>query len=200
MELVLTFTVPSEAEGDSDMKFNILAVPQEDPDAWGDLNVTATVRPTLGFTITVTSSPPGEAHPGQRRMHNLSLVNTGNVADTVDLTYDTNFITWNVTFDLPVVPLPAFGQVTVLVTMNVPTYVQSGEYVIAITGVSRINDTVVANAHLTETVEDLRYGVSQTVDQSSAQGKPGDTVWWQMQRCSDWGSVGITGSRWALPR
>ncbi|NIS11984.1 MAG: hypothetical protein GWN97_08695, partial [Thermoplasmata archaeon] len=68
-----------------------------------------------------------------------------------------------------------------MVTMDVPTYVQSGEYVIAITGISRTNDTVIANTHITEVVEDLEYGVSVTVNQPSANGKPGDTVWWQLQ-------------------
>ncbi|UCC92936.1 MAG: hypothetical protein JSW25_09775, partial [Thermoplasmata archaeon] len=181
VDLVLAFTVPIDAEGDSEMVFNLQAVPREDPLALGELNVTATVQATLGFTITLIDSPPDDAHPGERRMHNLSVANLGNVADTVDLSYDNNFITWNVTFDVPVVPLPAFGQVVVRVTLDVPTYVQSGEYVIAITGVSRTNDTIVANAHLTETVEERRFGVSLTVGQPSTQGKPGDTVWWQLQ-------------------
>ncbi|MCK5413786.1 MAG: hypothetical protein KAJ35_00230, partial [Thermoplasmata archaeon] len=181
VEMVLSFTVPIDAEGDSDMTFNILAVPREDPDAGDELNVTATVNATLGFTIELITSPPNEAHPGERRMYNLSVTNIGNVADTVDLSYDTNFLTWNVIFDVPVVPLPAFRAVTVRVTLDVPTYVQSGEYVIAITGVSRTNDTVVANTHITVTVEDLRFGVSLNVDQPLTQGKPSDTVWWQLQ-------------------
>ncbi len=181
IDLVLEFTVPIDAEGGSQMVFSVEAVPREDPDAGHLLNVTATVRTVLGFTISVLTSPPADAHPGERRLHNISLVSTGNVADTVDLSYDTNFLTWNVTFDVPVVPLPAFGQVKVMVTMDVPTYVQSGEYVIAITGISRTNDTVIANTHITEVVEDLEYGVSVTVNQPSANGKPGDTVWWQLQ-------------------
>ncbi|MCJ2540355.1 MAG: hypothetical protein LN414_03675, partial [Candidatus Thermoplasmatota archaeon] len=181
VEMVLSFTVPIDVEGDSDMTFNILAVPREDPDAGDELNVTATVNATLGFTIDVITSPPNEAHPGEQRMYNLSVTNIGNVADTVDLSYDTNFLTWNVIFDVPVVPLPAFRAVTVRVTLDVPTYVQSGEYVIAITGVSRTNDTVVANTHITVTVEDLRLGVSLNVDQSLTQRKPGDTVWWRLQ-------------------
>jgi hypothetical protein len=145
------------------------------------VNVTATVGVVLGFTMTLLDSPVGEAHPGERRVHNVSLVNTGNVADTIDLSYDSNFLTWNVSFDVPVVPLPAFGQVKVRVTLDVPNYVQSGEYDIAITGISRTNNTVVANTHIIETVEDLRFGVSLTVNQPSASGKPGDTVWWQLQ-------------------
>ncbi len=179
--LVLEFSVPSDALGDTAMTFAIGAVPREDPDVAVLLNVTATVRAVLGFTITVMDSPAGEAHPGERRTHNLSVTSVGNVADTIDLSYDNNYITWNIVFDVPLVPLPAFGQVKVMLTMDVPEYVQSGEYVIAITGISRTNDTVVANAHITETVEDLRFGVSLSVNQPSSSGKPGDTVWWQLQ-------------------
>jgi uncharacterized membrane protein len=179
--IVLSFTVPIDAEGDTDMTFSILAVPREDPDAGDELNVTAVVNATLGFTIELITSPPDEAHPGERRMFNLSVTNIGNVDDTVDLSYDNNFLTWNVVFDVPVVPLPAFRAVTVRVTLDVPTYVQAEEYVIAITGVSRTNNTVVANTHITVTVEDLRYGVSLNVDQPLTQGKPDDTVWWQLQ-------------------
>ena len=181
IELVLAFTVPADAEGGTNMTFSVLAVPREDPEAGDELNVTATVIVLRGMTIEVISSPPNEAHPGERRTHNLSVTNLGNVDDVVDLSYDTNFLAWNVIFDIPVVPLPAFGVVVVRVTLEVPTYVQSGEYVISVTGVSRADDTVVANGHIVETVEDLRFGVSMDVSQPSAQGKPGETVWWQLQ-------------------
>jgi uncharacterized membrane protein len=181
VELVLVFTVPTDALGDSTMTFAIDAVPREDPDVADRLNVTATVGVVLGFTITVMDAPAGDAHPGESRAHNLSVTSTGNVADTVDLSYDSNFVTWNVSFDVAVVPVPAFGQVKVMVTMDVPDYVQAGDYDIAITGVSRTNDTVVANAHIAETVEERQYGVSLLVNQPTSSGKPGETVWWQLQ-------------------
>jgi hypothetical protein len=40
---------------------------------------------------------------------------------------------------------------------------------------------VVANAYVIETVEDLEFAVSMTVNQPVTQGNPGDTVWWQLQ-------------------
>jgi uncharacterized membrane protein len=181
IDLVLAFTVPIDAEGNTNMTFNILAVPREDPEGQDGLNVSALVEPDLGFTIVVRDSPPAAAHPGEARMYNLTLTNGGNVVDQVDLTYDSNFLVWNVSFDINPVTLPTFGQVTVRVGLNVPTYVQAGEYVIAITGVSRNDDTEVANTHITETVEERLYRVSLDATSATSSGKPGETVWWQLQ-------------------
>ncbi len=180
IDLVLVFQVSDTAEGDETMTFYVLAVPRQDPSAEHGLNVTATVVPEVGFTIELVTSPASDAHPGEERMHNISVRSTGNVDDVVDLSYDTNFVTWNVAFDVQAVTLPAFGSVLVKVTMTVPTYVTAGDYDIAITGISRADDTVVRNVHIVETVEDLRFGVSMVPTSTTASGRPGETVWWQL--------------------
>jgi len=187
LDLVLVFEVSDTAEGDETMTLHVLAVPRQDTSAGYELNVTATVTPVVGFTMELVTSPASEAHPGEVRMHNISVKSTGNVDDVVDLSYDTNFVTWNVAFDLQAVTLPAFGSVLVKVTMTVPSYVSAGDYDIAITGISRTDDTVVGNVHIVETVEDLRFGVSLVPTATSASGKPGETVWWQL-------TVGNTGN------
>lgn len=180
VDLVLLFQVSDTAEGHDAMTFHLLAVPRQDPTAGHGLNVTATVTPVVGFSIELVTSPPADAHPGESRMHNISVMSTGNVDDVVDLSFDTNFVTWNVEFDVQAVTLPAFGSVLVKVTLTVPTYVTAGDYDIAITGISRADDTVVGNVHIVEAVEDLRFGVSLVPTSKTASGKPGETVWWQL--------------------
>ena len=189
VDLVLTFQVPSDARGDTNMTFRLLGVPREDAEAAGELNVTAEVLAVRGLTIAVTTSPSGPAHDGETRYYNLTLTNGGNVDDVIDLTYDDNYEFWAVTFDLATVNLPAFGSVVVKVTLTVPLDTDAGEYTISVSGASRTDDTVVANAYLVETVESRRYGVSiAPTFGDKVTGKPGQTVQWEL-RVTNLGNV-----------
>jgi uncharacterized membrane protein len=169
------------------MVFHMMAVPREDPQVSDGANVTATVRVIQSFTMDVTGSPPTDAHPYETRRYNITLYSEGNINDVIDLSYDQAFFAWNVTFDVNPVNLPAYSQVKVMVTFTVPGYTEAGEYDIAITGVSQLNSTVVANAHIVETVVEKRYGVSLEATSPDVEGDPGDLVWWQMR-------VGNTGN------
>jgi uncharacterized membrane protein len=189
VDLVLTFQVPTDAEGATNMTFRLLGVPREDADATGELNVTATVITVRGLTIGVTTTPTGPAHDGETRYYNLTVSTGGNVDDVIDLTYDQNYEAWGVTFDLPTVNLPAFGQVVVKVTLTVPEDTDAGEYTISVSGASRADDTIVANAYLIETVESKRYGVSiLPTFGDKVTGKPNQTVQWEL-RVTNLGNV-----------
>ncbi len=180
-DLVLTFDVPADAEGDTEMEFILLAVPREDPEVSDQLNLTATVNVERGIEMDVVSSPSDPAHPGETRLHNLTITNDGNVDEVVDLSFDRNFLAWCVTFDVNPVPVPAFDQVLIRMTLMVPDYAQAGEYTIAVTGISQDDETVVANTHVVEEVEALAYSVSIEATDTSISGKPGETVWWHLE-------------------
>ena len=180
-DLVLAFDVPDDAEGATDMIFRLLAVPREDPEAADEYNLTASVIVDRRFEMDVVYSPPGPSHPGEERMHNLTITNLGNVADIIDLSFDRKFMTWCVTFDVNPVPLPAFDQVLIRMSLTVPENAQAGQYDIAVTGVSQMNETVVANTHVIEVVEERNYAVSITPSDNTAAGKPGETIWWRLE-------------------
>jgi hypothetical protein len=163
------------------MIFRLLAVPREDPGAADEYNLTASVIVDRRFEMDVVYSPPGPSHPGEERMHNLTITNLGNVADIIDLSFDRKFMTWCVTFDVNPVPLPAFDQVLIRMSLTVPENAPAGQYDIAVTGVSQMNETVVANTHVIEVVEELNYAVSITPSDNTAAGKPGETIWWRLE-------------------
>ncbi|MCK4971172.1 MAG: hypothetical protein KAS77_11605, partial [Thermoplasmata archaeon] len=179
--LVLAFDVPDDAEGATDMIFRLLAVPREDPEAADEYNLTASVIVDRRFEMDVVYAPPGPSHPGEERTHNLTITNLGNVADIIDLSFDRKFMTWCVTFDVNPVPLPAFDQVLIRMSLTVPENAQAGQYDIAVTGVSQMNETVVANTHVIEVVEERNYAVSITPSDNTAAGKPGETIWWRLE-------------------
>ena len=180
-DLVLAFDVPDNAQGATDMIFRLQAVPREDLGARDEFNLTANVIVDRRFEMDVVHSPSDPAHPGEERMHNITITNMGNVADVIDLSYDRKFITWDVTFDVDPVPLPAFDQVLIRMVLTVPETTVAGQYDIAVTGISQTNETVVANTHVIEVVEERNYDVSITATDGTASGKPGETIWWRLE-------------------
>jgi len=180
-DLVLTFDVPTDAVGATDKVFRLQAVPREDPEASDVFNLTASVMVDRRFEMDVVYSPSGPSHPGEERMHNLTITNLGNVADIIDLSYDRKFLAWCVTFDVNPVPLPAFGEVLIRMPLTVPENTLAGQYDIAVTGISQMNGTVVANAHVIEVVEERQYSVSITPSDNTAEGKPDEPIWWRLE-------------------
>ncbi len=66
-------------------------------------------------------------------------------------------------------------------SLTVPENAQAGQYDIAVTGISQMNETVVANTHVIEVVEARNHAVSITPSDNTAAGKPGETIWWRLE-------------------
>ena len=180
IDLRLEVRVPSDAKGGTVVNLTVTATPLEDPSLATSLNVTPTVKARVAFSMAVTASPPGQAHPGEVRNHTITLRSLGNVDDRIDLTYDASMQSWGVTFEQDPVALDAFSTTTVRVTITVPAGTDQGTYNITLSGLSSVNGSVVNNTVLTESVEDVRHSVELTPVSASQQAKPGEVARWSI--------------------
>jgi uncharacterized membrane protein len=180
VDLRLEVRVPSDAKGGTAVNLTLTATPLEDPSLATSLDVAPTVRAHVAFSMAVTASPPGQAHPGDVRNHTLTLRNLGNVDDRIDLTYDSSMASWGVTFELDPVALDAFSTRTVRVTITVPAGTDRGTYNITLSGLSSVNGSVVNNTVLAESVEEVRHSVELTPVSASQQAKPGELARWSI--------------------
>jgi uncharacterized membrane protein/outer membrane protein assembly factor BamB len=180
VDLRLEVRVPADAKGGTRVNLNVTATPLEDPSLATTLAVTPTVRARVAFSMAVTASPPGQAHPGDVRNHTLTVRNLGNMDDGIDLSYDASMHSWCVTFEQDPAALDAFSTITVRVSITVPAGTARGDYNITLSGLSTVNGSVVNNTVLTETVEDVRHLVELTPLSDSQQAKPGDTARWSV--------------------
>jgi uncharacterized repeat protein (TIGR01451 family) len=180
VELVLEVVVPDDARGSTVENVSVRATSQEDPAIVAWLNATLTVRPRAGFTMAVTASPDGDAHPGDERSHVVTVRGTGNVDDVVDLSYDRAMEAWCVTFDQDPVAIGAFQVVVVRVTFTVPQGTGEGNYTVSVSGVSTVDASVVANAYIEERVVPVRRQVALSTLVASASARPGETASWSV--------------------
>ena len=140
-----------------------------------DITVTgSTVTPTYGVTLTVTppDSKPGD--PGEMVIYTLQVTNTGNGADSFDLSWADNAWATDVTPDW--VNLPPSGTAPITVTVTVTDVAKCGDFdTVVVTATSRSTSTVTASSMLTTTSKQV-YSVTVDAPIDAKSGASGGSV------------------------
>jgi len=115
---------------------------------------TIPIAPTYGVILSGTETMGGA--PGTAVTHTLTLTNTGNIADTFDLTLDT--AVWPTQINPNSVTLAAYESTTVTVVVDIPLTALGGETDgVGVTAVSQGDATQTAQFALTTVVNYVNY-------------------------------------------
>jgi len=199
--ITVTVPVPADAGGTSDV-VTITAVSQADAAATDSLDLTTTAaEATRGVDLT-TADAAEEALPGQSATYTLTLTNTGDAADSFDLTASGN--TWPGVIISPatVTNLAAGGTASITVTVPVPADAGGASDVVTITAVSQADAAATDSLDLTTTALEPAYGVALTTDTPAQSILPGGTAVYTVTLTNTGGGTDsfdltTTGSAWA---
>jgi uncharacterized membrane protein len=154
--------------------------------------------PTYGVEL----APPtdtGSGNPGNDVVYTLWVTNTGDAADTFDLSWAGNAWTTGVT--PPSVNLPPAGTHQVTVTVAVPAGVQCGASdTVTITATSQ-GDGITSDSSVLTTTANAVSGVEMAPPTDGQNGDPSETVTYTLQvtntgNCTDTFTVGASGNAW----
>ncbi|MCB9134574.1 MAG: proprotein convertase P-domain-containing protein [Anaerolineales bacterium] len=134
--------------------------------------LTLTVEGVPVYGVALSGDDAGSGLPGTTVSYVVTITNTGNVADSYDLSASA---TWTTTPDASSVTLNPGESTTFTVDVDIPSGAMSGDSDVAtISATSQTDNTATASTTLTTTVGDV-YSVALSSDQAES-GAPGETV------------------------
>jgi uncharacterized membrane protein len=170
--ITVAVTIPDDAMGGDSDTATVTATSQTDPGVSDSADLTTSVDVVYGVELSADQS--AEGMPGEIVTYTISLLNTGTVEDTYELTVSDN--DWPTILSEDTVTLLPGENADVTVAVEVPADAMGGDSDIATVTATSTGDPGGASDSLTLTTSAAAvYGVQLSADQSGG-GAPGQDI------------------------
>jgi uncharacterized membrane protein len=160
-DITLEVNVPGDAtEGSYDI--SVTATSNGDPTQTATATTTSVVSTVVTYGVSLFSSLTSKTvFPGESAVYTITLQNTGNSDDTIDMTKSGIYSEWGI-LSKTSVSLIAGASEDITLTVNVPSDATAGEYTISVLGTSQGDSSKSDEISTITTVEAFTYGVDLT--------------------------------------
>jgi len=162
--VTLTATIPENAKNGTRDNITVTARSMIDNTIENSASCTAHAIVTIGMGVEVTISPSEKTGlPGESLSFTVTIKNTGDADDSYDLTVNDD-AGWGATLSENMLTIPAGGNITVVVSVTIPSDAIDGDSTaITVTAISRGDPTKSGGATCTATAKTVAGGISPWV-------------------------------------
>jgi uncharacterized membrane protein len=172
--IILTMDVPSDALG-GDYMITVTGTSFGNKTIYDDVLLTMTVVPFIYDVKLSSDTTQQTTRPGYASVYNVTVENTGNTNDTMDLFLSGPYSSWG-NLDQSTVFLQPGQTVEVTLGVDVPSDAQGGDYIIAVRGTCQGNSSNFDEMDFITTVEPWVYDVYLSSDEPEKSVRPGNSI------------------------
>ncbi len=165
---------PGTADGSYDI--DVTATSNNDPSTTSTVSTTTDVTSVVTYGVHLSSGQTAKTtHPGESVIYTITVENTGNTDDTIDITKSGANSHWG-TLSQSSVFLSSGDSEDITLTVDVPSDASGGDYPIFVKGTSQGNPSFYDEITLTTTVEPYIYDVDLEPENQDDSVEKGDNV------------------------
>ena len=162
---------------DDNYAIDVTATSQGDSSKTQTVSTTTIVSSVIVYGVELYSDITSKnVFPGDSAVYTITVKNTGNTADDIDMT-KTEFSTDWGTLSKTMVSLAGGASEDIALTVNVPSDANSGSYLIKVKGTSSSDASKNHEISFSTVVEDLTYGVEMSPDTQVGTVETGNDIY-----------------------